>query len=57
MFCLLVGGRDRTYSFRDARNRENAAQRLQRFLQWERSLEETFHRRFAMLPLNVHDFL
>jgi hypothetical protein len=29
---LLVGGQDRAYSFRNARNREDAAQRLQRFV-------------------------
>jgi hypothetical protein len=28
---LLIGGQDRAYSFRNARNREDAAQRLQRF--------------------------
>jgi hypothetical protein len=51
---LLVDGQDRAYSFRNARNREGAAQRLQRFLQWEVSFEATFHRRFAGLALNVH---
>jgi hypothetical protein len=42
---LLVDGQDHAYSFRNARNREDAAQRLQRFF------EETFHRRFAVLAL------
>jgi hypothetical protein len=51
---LLVGSQDRTYSFRNARNREDAAQRLQRFVHWEVSFEEIFHRKFAMLALNVH---
>jgi hypothetical protein len=46
---LLVGGQDRAYSFRNARNREDAAQRLQRFVHWEVSSEETSHRRFAVL--------
>jgi hypothetical protein len=49
---LLVGGHG-TYSFRNARNREDAAQRLQRFVHWEVSFE-IFHRKFAMLALNVH---
>jgi hypothetical protein len=31
----LVDGQDRGYSFRNARNREDAAQRLQRFVGWE----------------------
>jgi hypothetical protein len=39
---------------RNARNHEDAAQRLQRFAHWEVFFEETFHRRFAMLALNVH---
>jgi hypothetical protein len=51
---LLVGGQDRADSFRNARNREDAAQRLQMFVHREISLEETFHRRFAVLALNVH---
>jgi hypothetical protein len=50
----LGGGQDRAYSFRNARNHEDAAQRLQRFVHWEVSFEETFHRRFAVLALNVH---
>jgi hypothetical protein len=51
---LLVSGQDRAYPFRGARNREDAAQRLQRFMHWEVSFEEIFHRRFAVLALNVH---
>jgi hypothetical protein len=39
---LLIGGQDRAYSFRNARNHEDAAQRLQRFVHWE------------VLALNVH---
>jgi hypothetical protein len=50
---LLVGDQDRAYLFRNARNREDAAQRLQ-IVHWELSFEETFHRRFAVLALNVH---
>jgi hypothetical protein len=49
-----VSGQDRGYSFRNARNRVDAAQRLQRFVLCEVSFEETFHRRFAVLALNVH---
>jgi hypothetical protein len=52
----LVGGQDRAYSFRNTRNREDAAQRLQRFVHWEVSFEETFHRSFVLLALNVHGF-
>jgi hypothetical protein len=37
-----------------ARNREDAAQRLQRFIHWVLSFEETFHSIFAVLALNVH---
>jgi hypothetical protein len=33
---------------------EDAAQRLQRFVHWEVPFEETFHRRFAVVALNVH---
>jgi hypothetical protein len=51
---LLVGGQDRAYSFRNAQNREDAAQRLQKFVHWEVSFEEIFHSRFAVLSLNVH---
>jgi hypothetical protein len=51
---LLVGDKDRVYSFQNTRNREDAAQRLQRFVHWEVSFEETFYRRFAVLALNVH---
>jgi hypothetical protein len=51
---LLIGAQDRAYSFRNGRNREDAAQRLQRLAHWEVSFEETFHRRFAVLALNVH---
>jgi hypothetical protein len=51
---LLVGGQDCAYSFRNARNREDAAQRLQRLMHWEVSFKETFHRRFAVLALNDH---
>jgi hypothetical protein len=50
---LLVGGQDRAYSFRNARNREDAAQRLQRFVHWKVSFEETFHCRFAVLALST----
>jgi hypothetical protein len=57
--CLLlqlpVGGQDRAYSFRNARNRKDAAQRLQRFVHWEVSFEVTFYRRFAVLALTVHE--
>jgi hypothetical protein len=35
---LLVGGQDHAYSFRNARNGEDAAQRLQRFVHWEISI-------------------
>jgi hypothetical protein len=49
---LLVGGQERANSFRNARNREDAAQRLQRFVH-----RETFHRRFAVLALNIHGLL
>jgi hypothetical protein len=31
----LVDGQDRAYAFRNARNREDAAQRSQRFVGWE----------------------
>jgi hypothetical protein len=48
---LLIGGQDRAYSFR---NLEDAAQRLQRFVHWGVSFEETFHPSFAVLALNVH---
>jgi hypothetical protein len=48
---LLVAGQDPTYSFRGARNREDAAQRLQSFVHWKVSFEETFHSRFAVLAL------
>jgi hypothetical protein len=41
---LLIGAQDRSYSFRNGRNREDAAQRLQRLAHWEVSFEETFHR-------------
>jgi hypothetical protein len=34
----------RSYSFRNARNREDAVQRLQRFVHCEVSFEATFHR-------------
>jgi hypothetical protein len=45
---LLVGGQNHAYLFRNARNREDAAQRLQRFVHWEVSFEETFHRGFFL---------
>jgi Na+/melibiose symporter-like transporter len=49
---ILVGGQDRAYSFRNVRNREDAAQRLQSF----RALESiVFHRRFVVLALNFHE--
>jgi hypothetical protein len=59
--CLLlhlkcIGGEDDAYSFRNARNRADDAQRLQRFVHWEVSFEETFHRSFVLLALNVHGF-
>jgi hypothetical protein len=50
---LLVGGQDHAYSFRNVRNHEDAAQRLQMFVHLEVSFEATFHRRFAVLALNV----
>jgi hypothetical protein len=51
----MRSSRWRAYLFRNARNREDAAQRLQ-IVHWELSFEETFHRRFAVLALNVHSF-
>jgi hypothetical protein len=32
-----------------SQDRKDAAQRLQRLVQWEESFEETFHRRFTVL--------
>jgi hypothetical protein len=53
--CDLVGVQDHAYSFRNARNRENVAQRLQKFVHWDVFFKETFlHRRFAVVALNVH---
>jgi hypothetical protein len=52
---FLVGGQDGFSSFRNARNCEDAAQRLQMFVQWKVSIEETFYHRFAVLALNVHE--
>jgi hypothetical protein len=52
---LLVDSQDRAYSFQNARNCEDAAQRLQMFVQWKVSIEETFYHRFAVLALNVHE--
>jgi hypothetical protein len=46
---LLVGDQDRAHSFRNTRNREDAAQRLQGFVHWKASFEETFHRRSPVL--------
>jgi hypothetical protein len=43
-----------TSTLRNARNREDAAQRLQRFVHWEVSFEETSHHRFAAVGLDVH---
>jgi hypothetical protein len=43
-----------TSTLRNARNREDAAQRLQRFVHWEVSFEETFHHRFTVLAMNVY---
>jgi hypothetical protein len=43
-----------TTVLRNARNREDAAQRLQRFVHWEVSFEETFHHRFAAVALDIH---
>jgi hypothetical protein len=51
---LLLDSQDRAYSFRKARNREDAAERLQKFVHWEVSFEATFHRRFAVLARIVH---
>jgi hypothetical protein len=51
---LLVGSQHHAYSSRNARNREDATQRVQRFVYWEVSFEATFHRRFVVLALNVH---
>jgi hypothetical protein len=48
-YHLFVGGQDRAYSFRNARNREDAAQSLRRFVHWEVSRKEIFLRRFAVL--------
>jgi hypothetical protein len=48
---LLVGSQDRANAFL---NREDAAQRLQKFVHWEVFFEETFHCRFAVLALNIH---
>jgi hypothetical protein len=45
---LLVGDQNRI-----ARNREDAAQRLQKFVRLELSFEAIFHRRFTVLALNV----
>jgi hypothetical protein len=40
-YDLLIGGQDhRAYSFPNARNREDAAQRLQRFVHWKVSFEK-----------------
>jgi hypothetical protein len=39
-------------SSRNARNREDPVQRLQRFVICEISFEATFHRTFAVLALN-----
>jgi hypothetical protein len=59
-YDLLASGQDRAYSFRNARNRKDAAQRLQKFMDSEVSkevsFEVTFHPRFAVLALNVHGF-
>jgi hypothetical protein len=41
-------------NFFSARNREDAAQRLQKFVYWEVSFEETFHCKFAVLAWKVH---
>jgi hypothetical protein len=48
---LLVDDQDLAYSFLNAQNRDDAAQRLQSFVHCEVSFEETFHRRFAVLAL------
>jgi hypothetical protein len=55
-YDLLVGDQNRAYSFRNARNRGDAAQHLQRFVYWEIFFEETFHGSFALLVLNVQGF-
>jgi hypothetical protein len=54
-YDLHVGGQDSAYSFRNARNREDAAQRLKRFAHWAVSFEEALHRRFDVLVVNVHE--
>jgi hypothetical protein len=51
---LLVGVQDGAYSFRNARNREDACTTFTTVLHWEVPFEETFYRRFAVLALNVH---
>jgi hypothetical protein len=46
-YDLIGSDQDRAYLFRNARNGEDAAQRLQRFVHWEVSFEETLHCRFT----------
>jgi hypothetical protein len=43
-------GQASVYSFLNARNREDAAQRLQRFVHWKVFFEETFHRAGSECP-------
>jgi hypothetical protein len=52
---LLVGGQDHAHSFRNARNRKDAVQLLQRFVHWEVSFGggNLFYRRFGVLALKV----
>jgi hypothetical protein len=47
-------GQDHVYSFRNARNSEDAAQRSQG--SYIGSFDETLHGRFPVLALNVHGF-
>jgi hypothetical protein len=51
---FLVCDQDHAYLFRNAQNCEDAAERLQRFVHWKVSFEETFHRGFVILALNVY---
>jgi hypothetical protein len=47
---LLIGGQDRAYSFRNARNRQNAT----KVRALGNIFEETYHGRFALVVLNIH---
>jgi hypothetical protein len=46
--------RSRLFIWKLPKSRRGSTQRLQRFVHWEESFEETFHRGFAVLALNVH---